>query len=101
MVQSDRAKGRRFCYQGSMYRLFFNVPHKFIRIMIKDMSILGGDFENCGLCKGVEISEGGSVTNGAKGRYPEQKLNGVGTIDNRPSTDQLHHLVKKNVTCDI
>ena len=76
-----------------MYRLFFNVPHKFIKIMIKVMPILGGEFENCRLCKGVEISEGGSVTKAAKGRYPEQKLNGVGTIDSKPSTDQLHHLV--------
>ena len=26
--------------------------------------------------------------------------NGVGTINNRPSTDKLHHFVQKNVTCD-
>ena len=32
------------------------------------------------------------------------KLDGVGPVDNRPSTDKLHHFVKKNkkinVTCD-
>ena len=38
------------------------------------------------------------------------KLNGVGPVDNRPSIDKLHHIVKKqqhvrsdmwNVTCDM
>ena len=29
------------------------------------------------------------------------KLDRVGPVDNRPSTNKLHHLVKKNVTCDI
>ena len=32
-----------------------------------------------------------------------QKLDGVGPVDNRPSTDKLHHFVKKtkkHVTCD-
>ena len=32
------------------------------------------------------------------------KLDGVGPVDNRPSTNKLHHFVKKNknknVTCD-
>ena len=28
------------------------------------------------------------------------KLGGVGPVDNRPSTDKLHHFKKKNVTCD-
>ena len=38
----------------------------------------------------------------------EYKLDGVGPVDNRPSTDKLHHFVRKNtqksdmwhVTCD-
>ena len=30
------------------------------------------------------------------------KLDGVGPVDNRPSTDKLHHFVKKtNVTHDM
>ena len=32
-----------------------------------------------------------------------KKLDGVGPIDNRPSTDKLHHLVKKKIyigTCE-
>ena len=34
-----------------------------------------------------------------------RKLDGVGPVDNRPSTDKLHYFVKKNknkkiVTCD-
>ena len=37
-----------------------------------------------------------------------KKLDGVGPVDNRPSTDKLHHFVqkkrrkkkRKNVTCD-
>ena len=29
-----------------------------------------------------------------------KKLDGVGPVDNRPSTKKLHHSVKKNVTCD-
>ena len=33
------------------------------------------------------------------GKY--KKLDGVGPIDNRPSTDKLHRLVKKNVTHDM
>ena len=29
------------------------------------------------------------------------KLDGVGPVDNRPSTDKLHHFVnKKKMTCD-
>ena len=35
----------------------------------------------------------------------KDKLDGVGPVDNRPSTDKLHHFLKKekkkkNVTCD-
>ena len=35
-----------------------------------------------------------------------EELDGVGPVDNRPSTDKLHHFVrkknkKKNVTCDM
>ena len=30
------------------------------------------------------------------------KLDGVGTVDNRPSTDKLNHFVrKKHVTCEM
>ena len=29
------------------------------------------------------------------------KLDGVGPVDNRPSTDKLHHFVKKKMTCDM
>ena len=29
------------------------------------------------------------------------KLDGVGPVDNRPSTDKLHHFVQKNVTHDM
>ena len=29
------------------------------------------------------------------------KLDGVGPVDNRPSTDELHNFVKKKVTCDM
>ena len=28
------------------------------------------------------------------------KLDGVGPVDNRPSTDKLHHSVRKKTTCD-
>ena len=35
----------------------------------------------------------------------KKKLDGVGHVDNRPSTDKLHHIVKKKeekkVTCDM
>ena len=31
----------------------------------------------------------------------DRKLDGVGPVDNRPSTDKLHHFVRrKKVTCD-
>ena len=29
------------------------------------------------------------------------KLDGVGPVDNRPSTDKLQHFVKKKRTCDM
>ena len=28
------------------------------------------------------------------------KLDGLGLVDNRPSTDKLNHFVKKKITCD-
>ena len=31
----------------------------------------------------------------------KNKVDGVGPVDNRPSTDKLHHFVKKIVTCDM
>ena len=36
----------------------------------------------------------------------DKKLDGVGPVDNRPSTDKLHHFVrkkkmKKKMTCDM
>ena len=31
----------------------------------------------------------------------EEEKNGVGPVDNRPSTDKLNHSVKKNVTCHM
>ena len=30
----------------------------------------------------------------------KKKLDGVGPVDNRPSTDKLHHFGQKNVTFD-
>ena len=30
------------------------------------------------------------------GHFCSQKLDGVGPVDTRPSTDKLHHIVKKN-----
>jgi hypothetical protein len=39
---------------------------------------------------------------GRKNRIGRRKLDGVGPVDNRPSTDKLHHFVqKKKVTCDM
>ena len=43
-----------------------------------------------------------------KKHYIKKKIDGVGTVDNRPYTNKLHHLVQKrmkkeeekNVTCD-
>ena len=29
------------------------------------------------------------------------KLDGVGPVDNIPSTNKIHHFVQKNVTCDM
>ena len=29
------------------------------------------------------------------------KLDGVGPVDNKPSTDKLHHFVKKKKKCDM
>ena len=40
---------------------------------------------------------------GPKGSHHVRKLDGVGPVDNRPSTDKLHHFVrrKKIMTCDM
>ena len=44
-------------------------------------------------CLVVELAQGGFVTNGAP--PSSLKLDGVGSVDNRPSTDKLQHFVQK------
>ena len=47
---------------------------------------------------------GRSLRKGSKNRIGRRKLDGEGPVDNRPSTDKLHHFVKKKhkkMTCDM
>ena len=46
------------------------------------------------------ISEMLQITKGQNKTVLSWKLDGVGPVDNRPSTNKLHHFVRKKKTCD-
>ena len=60
------------------------------------IEIIRGKVEEISLPEGVDKVAG--WTGGVFGRVLLIKLDGVGPVDNRPSTDKLHHFVRKKKT---
>ena len=55
-------------------------------------------YESSGNHESHEINTSHALLRNAVG---DVELDGVGPVDNRPSTDKLHHFVKKNITRDM
>ena len=66
-------------------------------------------FGSCRLSNVIKLSIVFGLILGNMNSRRENKLDGVGPVDNRPSTDKFHHFVqktttrttKKKVTCDM